>query len=526
MEWVNAENVIAVGTFAVASSIAFGQWWYERMVPRRRRIGYRVQLDTAIGDDDGTGGGNTRLGLFDEADGMDEASVVLLRIENDGALSVSIGDYTSGGLHGMTATFDGREVHGVAVTVGPGSGALMSHFTPAHGLEYSGSSLRIPRVPLNKGEYFKLLVLLSGGTVGSKVTVSGGVQDGDVHPNESLTPDEKPPVFSRPARLTSMAFLVGIALLAGLIVTGGERPPPMGCATGSLEVTGSTAFAPVAEELAETYMEQCPGSRITVAAHGSTTGLRELAERGAAAKDGAPALVALSDGPAPDGQETGDAGHEGGGAGEGGGLAGTRLAVSVFTLLAHADVPVRNLTLADLRRIYAGEVTDWREVGADRSLPIVLVGRGAASGTRDVLQRRLLEGAFEPPASSRDCSRKDNPKASVIRCELDTTDQVIATVARVPGALGYSELRTTSTLEGVRRLSLDGRRPSLDGAGHDAYPYREIEYAYTYGRPPADSLAAGFLAFATRGPGQDVVRTHGHLPCGTPEGLRVCGAAD
>ncbi|BDH51855.1 hypothetical protein MTP02_28660 [Streptomyces albus] len=369
-------------------------------------------------------------------------------------------------------------------------------------------------------------MLLSGGTVGSKVTVSGGVQDGDVHPNESLTPDEKPPVFSRPARLTSMAFLVGIALLAGLIVTGGERPPPMGCATGSLEVTGSTAFAPVAEELAETYMEQCPGSRITVAAHGSTTGLRELAERGAAAKDGAPALVALSDGPAPEGQETGDAGQDGGEAGEGGGLAGTRLAVSVFTLLAHADVPVRNLPLADLRRIYAGEVTDWREVGADRSLPIVLVGRGAASGTRDVLQRRLLDGAFEPSASSRDCSRKDNPKASVIRCELDTTDQVIATVARVPGALGYSELRTTSTLEGVRRLSLDGRRPSLDGAGHDAYPYREIEYAYTYGRPPADSLAAGFLAFTTRGPGQDVVRTHGHLPCGTPEGLRVCGAAD
>ncbi|MEU2893917.1 PstS family phosphate ABC transporter substrate-binding protein [Streptomyces albidoflavus] len=396
MEWVvNAENVIAVGTFAVASSIAFGQWWYERMVPRRRRIGYRVQLDTAIGDD-------------------------------------------------------------------------------------------------------------------------------DVHPNESLTPDEKPPVFSRPARLTSMAFLVGIALLAGLIVTGGE-PPPMGCATGSLEVTGSTAFAPVAEELAEAYMEQCPGSKITVTAHGSTTGLRELAERGAAAKDGAPGLVALSDGPAPQGQETGDVGAEGG---EGGGLAGTRLAVSVFTLLAHADVPVRNLTLADLRRIYAGEVTDWREVGAGRSLSIVLAGRSAASGTRDVLQRRLLDGAFEPPASSRDCSRKDNPTAPVIRCELDTTDQVIATVARVPGALGYSELRTTSTLAGVRRLSLDGRRPSLDGAGHDAHPYREIEYAYTYGRPPADSLTAGFLAFATRGPGQDVVRTHGHLPCGTPEGLRICGAAD
>ncbi|UNR57707.1 substrate-binding domain-containing protein [Streptomyces sp. A10(2020)] len=491
MEWVNAENVIAVGTFAVASSIAFGQWWYERVVPRRRRIGYRVQLDTAIGDDDGTGGGNTRLGLFDEADGMDEASVVLLRIENDGALSVSIGDYTSGGLHGMTATFDGREVHGVAVTVGPGSGALMSHFTPAHGLEYSGSSLRIPRVPLNKGEYFKLLVLLSGGTVGSKVTVSGGVQDGDVHPNESLTPDEKPPVFSRPARLTSMAFLVGIALLAGLIVTGGERPAPMGCATGSLEVTGSTAFAPVAEELAETYMEQCPGSRITVAAHGSTTGLRELAERGAATKDGAPDLVALSDGPAPEGQETGDAGQDGGEAGEGGGLAGTRLAVSVFTLLAHADVPVRNLPLADLRRIYAGEVTDWREVGADRSLPIVLVGRGAASGTRDVLQRRLLDGAFEPPASSRDCSRKDKVRHPLRRPHRHRPHPLaLATANCAPPAPTALPQRTATH----HPTSHSAYGPS--SAPHCRRPRSpeprapRIEYASTARRPPPPSLAS------------------------------------
>ncbi|MFD7647722.1 phosphate ABC transporter substrate-binding protein, partial [Streptomyces albidoflavus] len=79
---------------------------------------------------------------------------------------------------------------------------------------------------------------------------------------------------------------------------------------------------------------------------------------------------------------------------------------------------------------------------------------------------------------------------------------------------------------GARCHRLPGGPPHGAGAGHDAYPYREIEYAYTYGRPPADSLAAGFLAFTTRGPGQDVVRTHGHLPCGTPEGLRVCGAAD
>ncbi|PBO29085.1 phosphate ABC transporter substrate-binding protein, partial [Streptomyces albidoflavus] len=68
------------------------------------------------------------------------------------------------------------------------------------------------------------------------------------------------------------------------------------------------------------------------------------------------------------------------------------------------------------------------------------------------------------------------------------------------------------------------RRPSLDGAGHDAYPYREIEYAYTYGRPAADSLAVGFLAFATRRPGLAMGRPHSHPPFVTPDGVRV-GAA-
>ncbi|MEU7450069.1 MULTISPECIES: hypothetical protein [Streptomyces] len=57
--------------------------------------------------------------------------------------------------------------------------------------------------------------------------------------------------------------------------------------------------------------------------------------------------MALSDGPAPERRETGDtdAGGGGGGAGRG-------------SLRAHEEVPVRDLALADLRRVYAGEVTD------------------------------------------------------------------------------------------------------------------------------------------------------------------------
>ncbi len=139
-----------------------------------------------------------------------------------------------------------------------------------------------------------------------------------------------------------------------------------------------------------------------------------------------------------------------------------------------------------------------------------------------MFQRRVLE-RNEPANSSRDCLRKDDLEATVVRCELDSTEQVLATVARLPGAIGYSELRAGSGLKGLHRMEIDGDAPSVDEIGESAYPYREIEYAYTYGQPPADSPASSFLAYMSRGSGQDVIRTRGHLPCATPKGLRICG---
>ncbi|MFF2411327.1 hypothetical protein [Streptomyces sp. NPDC058092] len=39
----------------------------------------------------------------------------------------------------------------------------------------------------------------------------------------------------------------------------------------------------------------------------------------------------------------------------------------------------------------------------------------------------------------------------------------------------------------------------------------------------SSELRAGSKLPGARGNGQDVIRTHGHLPCATPKGLRICG---
>ncbi|PZT68983.1 phosphate ABC transporter substrate-binding protein [Streptomyces sp. SW4] len=511
MEWLSAENLVAVATAMLGVAASAVMLWYERRVPRRKRIGYRVQMDNPIGDDVRSGRANRRLGLFDETPGMTDATLVLLRVENDGSQGIDRDDYTGPERHGLTAVFADRTIRAVSVTQPSDTDHLMDHFTAERGFGYDGNTLRIPRVPLNRGDYFKLLVLLSGGDVGSEIRLIGGIRDGEVHPNRSATPDDTPPLFSRAARTITVLLTACVVTLAAIVVARDDTPPPIGCESGTLTLTGSTAFAPVLREVARKYEDDCADAetRIVVDAHGSTSGIRGLAETGARTPGGSPAVIAFSDGTKPGGLPD---------------LRENRVAVSVFALVVHDGVrlPDGDLTTGEVRRLYRGEITNWRQLGGP-DLPVRLISRDADSGTRQVFQRRVL-GRGEIANSSLDCVGKDDRTAPVVRCELDSTQQVLAAVARTPGAIGYSELNLAARADGVRRLSLDGDPPSVDALerGTSGYPYREIEYAYTYGRPPADSLASSFLTYLTRANGQDVIRTHGHVPCWTPAGLRLC----
>ncbi|MFI6941327.1 PstS family phosphate ABC transporter substrate-binding protein [Streptomyces sp. NPDC050418] len=508
MEWLSTENVIAVGTAllgVLATAAALG---WERWMSKHKRLGYRVQLDTPVGRN-GADGPNVRLGPFDNAQGRSaqDATLVLLRFENSGSQTIAVADYQSGGSHGFTVEFTGRRVSGVAATVPSDDQHLMGYLSGPGGLRHEGHSLHVPRVPLNAGKHFKLLVLLEGGGTGSAIRIVGDVAGGKVKPTQSATLDDTPPLLGKQARLLTAFLTLCILSLSTMVMVRGETPPPIGCEKGELKVVGSTAFKPVAEELAGKYERDCPGSTVTVEARGSAAGIRDLMAAGAETKLGSPAVVTFADGP----QSAADAK-----------LTENRVAVTAFAMVLNDKAGLKDLTVRDLRRLYKGEIVNWSQLGGP-DLPVVLVSRNSNSGTRGVFQRRILRG-FEPAASSADCSHKDDARAKVFRCELDSTDQVLATVAGTPGAIGYSELRTGTETKGLHRLRIDGHAPTPADIAHSAYPFREIEYAHTYGRPPADSLASSFLHYAMRGAGQDVIRTHGHLPCYTPEGLKVCAS--
>ncbi|MFJ5213247.1 substrate-binding domain-containing protein [Streptomyces sp. NPDC088354] len=513
-DWLSADNIVAVLTAVVGLAVSVGVVWYERRVPRRKRIGYRVQMDTPIGSDDPdgeAGATNVRLGLFNDLPDMVDATLVLLRIENDGGESIADGDYTNRDPHrALNVVFAGRLVRGVAVTQ-VDAGGLMDHFAPAGGeggVRHEGNVIHLPRVPLNRGQHYKLLVLLTGGHVGGGVRITGGIRDGVVVPNKAMPVDASPPLFSRATRWITILLTVCVTVLASIIVVREDAPPPLGCATGRLTVTGSTAFAPVMEELARRYAADCEGSRITVDANSSDRGVRDLADAGKAGHGSA--VVAMSDGPAPDDLAP---------------LTGSRVAVSTFALVVNDGIPVTNLPVARIRAVFAGTVDNWKELGGG-SVPIRLVSRNSDSGTREIFRRRVLGGRGEGPFTSRECVRKDYQDAPVIRCERDSTAKVLSEVGRIPGAIGYAELGAAKAAPHVRILEIDGFAPSTGADGATGYPFNDLEYAYTFGTPAAGTLTAGFLHYMLLGPGQAVVRSHGHLPCYSPAAVERCGLKD
>ncbi|MER6094359.1 substrate-binding domain-containing protein [Streptomyces sp. NPDC001728] len=512
MEWITAENVIALGTALLGVLVSVGVVWLDRFSPQRKRLGYRVQLNTPLHREENqdrevmTVREGEVVGMAPPANG---STLVLLRIENDRDLDIGSDDYgASTEPHGLRITFGDRTVQGVVATVPAGWVSVRDDLERAPKLGRSGSAVLVPKVALDRGQYFKLLVQLSGGVADRDVKVDGSLQGGAIRRNRSTTPDEKAARFSPTSRAVTVVLTLCVIALAAIIVRE-QTPPPIGCATGTLTVTGSTAFAPVVREVKKQYEKDCAGATIILDPHGSTSGIRALADAGAGAKQGkgSPAVIALSDGRKPDGFPR---------------LRESMVAVSLFTLVLNDDIPVDNLTLDQIRRVYRGEITRWSQLvpGVDR--PVRLISRDANSGTREVFQRRVLE-RNEPANSSLDCVNVDDTESEVIRCELDSTDRVLTTVAKLPGAIGYADLRSVGGHPGLHKVAIDGREPVLEEMSGAGYPYREIEYAYTWGAPPADSLTSSFLSYLTRGRGQDVIGTQGHLPCATPKGLKLCG---
>ncbi len=240
----------------------------------------------------------------------------------------------------------------------------------------------------------------------------------------------------------------------------------------SITAVGSSALQPLVETVAEEYQTKFPGKFINVQGGGSGTGLSQV--QSGAVEIGNSDLFAE--------EKSGiDAAK----------LIDHKVAAVGITPIVNKKVGVTDLTMAQLRGIFLGEIKNWKEVGgADQA--IVILNRAAGSGTRGTFEKWVLDG-----------------KTAVRAQEQDSSGMVRQIVADTPGAVSYVAFSYVS--KDVATLKIDGVTPTDENVTTNDWKIWAYEHMYTKGKP--DALTQDFLNYVLSADVQEeIVGKLGYIP--------------
>ncbi len=262
--------------------------------------------------------------------------------------------------------------------------------------------------------------------------------------------------------------LFAVSVLAGC--GGGQQAAPPaptpgagGELRGSITIAGSTSVQPVSEELAKAFMAKHPKVTVSVQAGGSGQGIK-------AAIDGI-ADIGASSRPLKD-DEAAQV-HQ------------TQICSDGIAVIVHPSNEVSGLTLEQVKRIYAGEITNWKEVGG-RDKAIAVVTREEGSGTR---------GAFEEMVMGKEA------RISVRAIVQPSSGGVKAAVAGNPNAIGYTSIGYLDTT--VKTVEVDGVAPTAENIRNGTYKISRPFLYLTRGEP--SGLVKEYIDFCLGPEGQEIV---------------------
>lgn len=259
---------------------------------------------------------------------------------------------------------------------------------------------------------------------------------------------------------------MGVAAFGALTLTG------CGNKGEEVNVVGSTALQPLAEAVGEEYSSKHPGQFINVQGGGSGTGLSQVQ---AGAVD-----IGNSDLFAED--------KEGINAKE---LVDHKVCVVGITPIVNKDIGVKDVTLAQLRGIFTGKYTNWKQLGGN-DVDITLINRAEGSGTRFTFEKWVMNG--------------EKTKRSQ---EQDSNGMVRQIVADTPGAISY--LAFPYVTDDVTTLEIDGVKPTNKNVADNKWPIWDYEHMYTKGK--ATGLTAKYLDYVqSKKVQENVIPKMGYVP--------------
>ena len=240
---------------------------------------------------------------------------------------------------------------------------------------------------------------------------------------------------------------------------------------GTISIAGGTAHIPVMNDAAKAIMTANPKIHITVEGGGSGIGVQKVGE----------GLVDIGNtGRALSEQEIAKYG-----------LKSYPFALDGVAVIVHPGNPVTGLTAQQVRDIFSGSVTNWKDVGGGDAV-IHLFTRDEASGTREVFWEKLLNKG--PIATAANVVASNGAMKTAIAQDKD--------------AIGYAGIGHVD--QTVKGIVLDGVVPSQDNAKNGSYPVVRKLYMNTRGEPT--KLVKTFIDYILSPEGLETSKKHGYIP--------------
>jgi phosphate transport system substrate-binding protein len=250
-----------------------------------------------------------------------------------------------------------------------------------------------------------------------------------------------------------------------------------GASSASIQMDGSTTVLPIAQKLVEAYMKEHPDVNISLSGGGSGNGIKALIDGTTSIANSSRFLkdeevkLAFEKGvyPVP-----------------------FAIAYDCIVPVVHPDNPVGDLSMAQLKAIYMGEIKNWKELGGPDK-EIVVISRDTSSGTYEVWEEKVM--------------KKERVYAGAL---LQASNGAVAqAVSKNKNALGYLGIGYVD--RSVKALTVNGIPGNEETALNGKFPISRALFMFTRGWPTGDVL--NFINY-TLNPqkGQKFVREAGFVP--------------
>ena len=251
--------------------------------------------------------------------------------------------------------------------------------------------------------------------------------------------------------------------------------------SGTATWGGSTTTAPFVIAGIEQFQKDNPDVKISYEATGSGAGLTSLLA-GQYSLAGSSAVVTAEQ--------------------KAKGAFPTVVAFDGLTPVINKNVKISNISLASLAAVFAGKITNWKDLGG-QDMKIVVVNRDESSGT----YASFWDIVCVPTQGKARAYTKD----AIVTKE---NGEVAAKVASTPGSIGYVGMAFSEevTKKGGRALMVNGVKDTVPNVISKKWPISRELYLVTMGAPKDDTVEKAFIDFLLTPKGQAIVKSTDFIP--------------